>query len=144
MAQRIADGQQDNLHILSEFEDPERRELIARIAQDPQLAQLARQNMWALWFSDMDYRPDSNPGNNNVLFYTETGARIHSGYVFTVKTDNKEKRPLSSMELLELRWHLSRILHMRGGGEDEDSDYESDGGSVSVRSGSRSPVKKEK
>lgn len=47
------------------------------------------------------------------------------------------------MELLELRWHLSRIACMYDKGEDEDSDYDSDGGSVSVRSGSRSLIKKE-
>ncbi|OQE21588.1 hypothetical protein PENFLA_c014G01500 [Penicillium flavigenum] len=92
-------------------------------------------------YQDPKYRPRETPGRNNVIFNTETGARISSGYVFTVKTDNKDERPLPSMELLELRWHLSRIAHMQGAAEDEDSDYESDNGSVSVRLGSRSTIK---
>ncbi|KAJ5531618.1 hypothetical protein N7527_005011 [Penicillium freii] len=80
-------------------------------------------------YQDPKYRPRETPGGNNVVFHTETGARISSG-----------ERPLPSMELLEIRWHLSRIACMQGKAEDEDSDYESDGGSVSVRSGSRSPI----
>ncbi|OQD69791.1 hypothetical protein PENPOL_c002G00700 [Penicillium polonicum] len=91
-------------------------------------------------YQDPKYRPRETPGGNNVVFHTETGARISSGYVFTVKTDNKRERPLPSMELLEIRWHLSRIACMQGNAEDEDNDYESDGGSVSVRSGSRSLI----
>ncbi|KAJ5966898.1 hypothetical protein N7501_003146 [Penicillium viridicatum] len=91
-------------------------------------------------YQDPKYRPRETPGGNNLVFHTETGARISSGYVFTVKTDNKRERPLPSMELLVIRWHLSRIACMQGKAEDEDSDYESDGGSVSVRSGSRSPI----
>lgn len=78
-------------------------------------------------YQDPKYRPRETPGGNNVIFHTETGAKISSGYVFTVKTDNKEKQPLPSMGLLELRWHLSRIAHMQGRAEDEDegsSDYE--------------------
>ncbi|KAJ5197254.1 hypothetical protein N7449_007733 [Penicillium cf. viridicatum] len=91
-------------------------------------------------YQDPKYRPRESPGRNNVVFHTKTGVRISSGYVFTVKTDNKRERPLPSMELLGIRWHLSRIARMQGKAEDEDSDYESDGGSVSVRSGSRSHV----
>ena len=40
---------------------------------------------------------------------------ISPGHVFTVRTNDKEKQPLPSMELLELRWHLSRIAAMQGG-----------------------------
>ncbi|KAJ6185839.1 hypothetical protein N7519_007140 [Penicillium mononematosum] len=65
-------------------------------------------------YQDPKYRPCETPGRNNVVFHTETGVRITSGYVFTVKTDNKDEWPLPSMELLELRWHLSRIAHMQG------------------------------
>ncbi|KAF9249976.1 hypothetical protein DTO027I6_9110 [Penicillium roqueforti] len=86
-------------------------------------------------YQDPKYRPRETPGNNNFIFHIETGVRIPSGYVFTVKTDNKYERPLPSMELLELRWHLARIACMRGRDEDGDGAYESDGG-FSVRSGS--------
>jgi hypothetical protein len=69
-------------------------------------------------YQDPKYRPRETPGGNNVVFHMETGVRISSGYVFTVKTDNKDERPLPSMELLELRWHLSRIAHMQGAAEE--------------------------
>ncbi|KAJ5518075.1 hypothetical protein N7453_000497 [Penicillium expansum] len=83
-------------------------------------------------YQDPKYRPRESPGRNNIIFHTETVAIIPSGYVFMVKTDNKKERPLPSRELLELRWHLSRIACMQGRSEHEDGDYESDGDSVFV------------
>lgn len=43
------------------------------------------------------------------------------------------------MELLQLKWNLSRIAAMQGGGGDEDSYDDSDGDSISVRTGPRTP-----
>ncbi|KGO44522.1 hypothetical protein PEXP_020400 [Penicillium expansum] len=83
-------------------------------------------------YQDPKYRPRESPGRNNIIFHTETVAIIPSGYVFMVKTDNKKERSPPSMELLELRWHLSRIACMQGRSEHEDGDYESDGDSVFV------------
>ncbi|KAJ5968397.1 hypothetical protein N7501_004645 [Penicillium viridicatum] len=40
-----------------------------------------------------------------------------------------------------MQWYLTRIANMQGAGEDEDSDIGSDGDSVAVTSGSRSPIK---
>lgn len=89
--------------------------------------------------------PSRSPGRFNYFFDMETLEVISSGHVFTVRTNDKEKQPLPSMELLELRWHLSRIAAMQGGAdEDDDSGDDSDGGSFSVPSGSRSPVKRER
>ncbi|CAG8933973.1 unnamed protein product [Penicillium salamii] len=91
---------------------------------------------------DLKTPPSRTYGENNYLFHMETMELVTSGYVFTVKTDDKENRPLPSKELLELRWHLSRIAAMQeGAGEDDDSDDDSEGGSFSVPSGSRSPKK---
>ncbi|KAJ5385607.1 hypothetical protein N7517_003518 [Penicillium concentricum] len=73
----------------------------------------------------------------------ETWEVISSGRVFTVRTNDKEKQPLPLMELLELRWHLSRIAAMQGADQDDDSGDDSDGGSFSVPTGSRSLVKRE-
>lgn len=42
---------------------------------------------------------------------------LESGHIFTVRTDNPETHPLPSMELLQLRWDLSRIANMQGVGE---------------------------
>ena len=54
MAQRLEEGQQDPLHIFSEFDDPTRQQLIAKLVQnDPYLSQIPRQNLYALWFSEI-------------------------------------------------------------------------------------------
>lgn len=54
MESRIEDGQPDPLHIFSEFEDPTRHSLIQQIVQDdPGLAMIPQQNLYALWFSDI-------------------------------------------------------------------------------------------
>lgn len=54
MAQRLEEGQQDPLHIFSEFDDPTRQQLIAKIVQnEPHLRQIPRQNLYALWFSEI-------------------------------------------------------------------------------------------
>jgi hypothetical protein len=45
----------------------------------------------------------------------QTREVISPGHLFTVRTIDKEKQPLPPMELLELRWHLSRIAAMQGG-----------------------------
>ncbi|KAI3196975.1 hypothetical protein CBS147311_7121 [Penicillium roqueforti] len=92
-------------------------------------------------FSDPYYKPRMGPGMNNMLFHTETLKPIVSGYVFKMSTTNAKERPLPSMELLQLKWNLSRIAAMQGAAEDEDSDYESDGGSVAVPAGPRTPVR---
>ena len=51
---------------------------------------------------------------------------LESGHIFTVRTDNPETHPLPSMELLQLRWDLSRIANMQGVGEEELDDLEFD------------------
>lgn len=48
------------------------------------------------------------------LFHLETGQRIPSGHISTVTTSDPVARPLPSMELLELRWHLARVAPNRG------------------------------
>ncbi|OQD61692.1 hypothetical protein PENPOL_c015G00064 [Penicillium polonicum] len=62
-----------------------------------------------------------DPGKNNILFHTQTLKPILSGYVFKITTDDPKARLLPSMELLQLKWNLSRIAAMQGGGEDEES-----------------------
>ncbi|KAJ9491026.1 hypothetical protein VN97_g2214 [Penicillium thymicola] len=81
-------------------------------------------------FNHPYYRPTMDPGKNNILFHTQTLKPILSGHVFKITTDDPKARPLPSMELLQLKWNLSRIAAMQGGGEDEDSDDDSDGGST--------------
>lgn len=68
-------------------------------------------------FRGPEYRPsegEQREDGSHVIIHAETGKKICSGHVFTVRTDDKEHRPLPSFELLELRWHLSRIAVMGG------------------------------
>lgn len=83
---------------------------------------------------------DETPGNGNFVV-TADKKIITSGYIFTVTTDDPRKKPLPSFALLNLQWHLHRIAAMKGAAEEYDSEIESDGDIISVRSGSRSPVK---
>jgi hypothetical protein len=49
----------DEKKIFSEFEDEERKELIAKIiSQDPRLVNLPRAKLFGLWFSDIKNLPD--------------------------------------------------------------------------------------
>jgi hypothetical protein len=90
-------------------------------------------------FNHPYYRPVIDPKKNNIIFYTQTLKPILSGYIFKITTDDPTARALPSMELIQLKWNLSCIAAMQGGGEDEGSDDDSDGGSISVRAGPRTP-----
>ncbi|CAI7670572.1 unnamed protein product [Penicillium bialowiezense] len=68
-----------------------------------------------------------DPEGDKVIIHAETGKKICSGDVFTVRTDDKEHHPLPSFELLEMRWHLSRMAAMMGYEPyDESSDSDPD------------------
>lgn len=66
-------------------------------------------------------RPDSN---GNLTF-------IQSGDVFTLMTDDPTTHPLPSFELLDMQWHLNRIVSMTGAADVYDEDNEDDDGHVS-------------
>ncbi|CAG8381990.1 unnamed protein product [Penicillium salamii] len=73
---------------------------------------------------DPQYRPVSSPGRQHFVVVRredDTFASISSGYTFTLSTDNNDQRPLPSFDLLELRWHLSRIAAFQGTDDDERS-----------------------
>lgn len=55
------------------------------------------------------------------LFRQETRQKIPLGFSFTVTASDPVAQPLPSMELLELRWHLARIVAMQGAMKAEDS-----------------------
>ncbi|KAJ5795204.1 hypothetical protein N7457_001803 [Penicillium paradoxum] len=81
-------------------------------------------------FSDPYYKPQSGAGDNNQLYHNQTDRPITSGYVFKITTDDPKERPLPSIELLQLRWNLSRIAALPGASEDEDGYDGSDAGSM--------------
>lgn len=51
-------------------------------------------------------------------------ARLQSGHRFTLETPDAQRLPLPSRALLELQWHLNRIVSMSAAGEGGDSDYD--------------------
>ncbi|CAG8014106.1 unnamed protein product [Penicillium salamii] len=71
------------------------------------------------------FRPYETPGDNHYIHACREDGSIFmvtSGDIFTLKTTNRKEQPLPSFELLELRWHLSRIAVMQGRDEDKDED----------------------
>jgi hypothetical protein len=52
--------------------------------------------------------------------------KIESGDIFTLTTDNPRKRPLPSLELLEMQWILQRITAMSGAAGTPEIDWDDD------------------
>jgi hypothetical protein len=52
--------------------------------------------------------------------------KIESGDIFTLTTDNPRKRPLPSLELLEMQWILQRITAMSGAAGTPELDWDDD------------------
>ncbi|OOQ84786.1 hypothetical protein PEBR_28856 [Penicillium brasilianum] len=75
------------------------------------------------------------------LYHQVSDEVIPSGYIFDITTPDPVAKPLPSTELLELKWHLSRIASMQGAAEDEDSDSDPDDDLVKVPSRTPSPAK---
>ncbi|KAJ5352166.1 hypothetical protein N7452_001140 [Penicillium brevicompactum] len=67
-------------------------------------------------FEGPEYQGEQHEGpeGDEAIFHAVTVKKICSGHIFTVKTDDIDHRPLPSFELLEMRWHLSRIAAMSG------------------------------
>ncbi|PYH28336.1 HNH endonuclease signature motif containing protein [Aspergillus neoniger CBS 115656] len=90
------------------------------------------------WLRDWSYGtqklriPPSNPvksdssSNNTRLINCETLELIRSGDILTWTTDDPEKRPLPSIELLEMQWVLNRLVALAGAADvsEEDLDRE--------------------
>jgi hypothetical protein len=71
---------------------------------------------------------DLNEANGYKLFLESTpndaAHRLISGHRFTLETPDPQRLPLPSRGLLELQWHLNRIVSMSAAGEDRDYDDE--------------------
>lgn len=63
-----------------------------------------------------------------ILYEDGIQKPIHSGDVFILTTHDPQTHPLPSFGLLEMQWHLSRIVSMSGAAEvlDEDDDSDDD------------------
>lgn len=80
---------------------------------------------------DPKFRPVRTAGGDNyitICHEDESSKCVTSGDIFTLKTTDKKERPLPSFDLLELRWHLSRIAVTQWADEDQDIGEESDDG----------------
>jgi hypothetical protein len=62
----------------------------------------------------------------NCLVNSKNKKLIKSGDVFTLTTANPSTHPLPSFPLLEMQWHLNRIVSMSGAGEVFDHPYDND------------------
>jgi len=93
---------------------------------------------------DLDHivRRDGNIGELIHKPTPEEYARMKSGQKLVLRTSDPERLPLPSKELLEMQWHLNRIVSMSAAAEacDEDDEYNDDGGSVFVPGYRRSNV----
>jgi hypothetical protein len=63
--------------------------------------------------------PNSTKGldhsnDKTSIFRQDRGQRIKSGDYFKIQTNDPDKKPLPSFELLELQWFLKRIQGMAG------------------------------
>jgi hypothetical protein len=58
--------------------------------------------------------------------YTTKHKRIVSGYTFPMTTNDTANKPLPGHELLELQWHLQRVLSMAGAADWLGKDFDHD------------------
>ncbi|KAJ5515441.1 hypothetical protein N7527_007001 [Penicillium freii] len=148
----------DDQHIFSEFEDPKRRDLIARFVKSDaaRFGEIPLCNYLALWFSDMEVLENCWPwletfrGEDRMIEWKAqllTGGMVDTEQVsklitleiqaleywdranFAFRPTHHGPRqeqypfPYTNAEAYPvwLKWNLSRIAAMQGGGE-EDSD----------------------
>jgi hypothetical protein len=52
--------------------------------------------------------------NKTSIFHQDSGQRIKSGDYSKIQTDDPDKKPLPSFELIELQWFLQHIQGMAG------------------------------
>ncbi|KAL1607695.1 hypothetical protein SLS60_002630 [Paraconiothyrium brasiliense] len=76
----------------------------------------------------MSSRGLTDSGHGQYLCYLDNGVptRIVSGKKFTMTTDDPVNKPLPDPGLLELQWHLQRILAMSGAAGWKEDDFDDD------------------
>lgn len=62
------------------------------------------------------------PAQGHAIQHIGKASAIHSGEIIKVMTDDPINHPLPSFELLNLLWHLSRIVAMQGAADEEEDD----------------------
>ncbi|CAG8929993.1 unnamed protein product [Penicillium salamii] len=70
---------------------------------------------------DMDKWPQE-PVKTHGIMHVCTECPIRSGEIIELTTDDPVQYPLPTMELLLMRWHMSRIVALQGAANDEDED----------------------
>lgn len=61
------------------------------------------------------------------FIFRESGERVISGSIFTITTPDPVRLPLPSFDLLEMAWHLSRIVSMSASGLPDNLDLRFEG-----------------
>jgi hypothetical protein len=62
------------------------------------------------------------------FIFRESGERVISGSIFTLTTPDPVRLPLPSFDLLEMAWHLARIVSMSASGLLNNLDLSFEGG----------------
>ncbi|KAI9368308.1 hypothetical protein BJX61DRAFT_230048 [Aspergillus egyptiacus] len=76
--------------------------------------------------------PPDNPSNlesspnGTLLLDCETRQFISSSHIITFTTDSPEKRPLPSVELLQMQWVLNRLVAIAGAADLTDEELDDD------------------
>jgi hypothetical protein len=86
-----------------------------------------------------DFPSDLLTGDYDLKFYdTMTDTPLRSGHIITVRTTDPETLPLPSKHLLDMKWHLGRVMAMSAAAidhrslldhafDDDDDDDDDDG-----------------
>ncbi|CAG7996107.1 unnamed protein product [Penicillium salamii] len=74
---------------------------------------------------DMDKWPQA-PVKTHGIMDVWTECPIRSGEIIELTTHDPIQYPLPTMELLLMRWHMSRIVALQGSADDEDEDADED------------------
>jgi hypothetical protein len=62
---------------------------------------------------------------NAYILYGQGGKKVESGQSFRIVTENPETHPLPDYEILNMQWHLQRLVSMSGAADWYQTDFSS-------------------
>ncbi|KAK1976775.1 hypothetical protein LZ30DRAFT_753266 [Colletotrichum cereale] len=69
------------------------------------------------------------PGGEKVELdarHVQSGQPIRDGHVFSITTDNPDIRPLPSIDIMRVSYHMALMIRLAGAAEDDDDDDDDD------------------
>ncbi|KAF5862433.1 hypothetical protein ETB97_011707 [Aspergillus alliaceus] len=70
---------------------------------------------------------------DECFIFRESGERVVSGSIFRLNTSDPIRLPLPSFDLLEMAWHVARIVSMSASGLLNDQDFRFEGDDDDIR-----------